>query len=131
MKFVGPQFDQEKREAFAAADLFVLPSYSEGAPMTVLEALGAGVPVLTTKASPCEYLVTQHCGWWPEISESSIAEALKSALKQPIGELREMGKRGRDLVSDKYTWDKIAEQTLMLYDWLLERGPQPDFIVKE
>ena len=54
--FTGPLFDQQKRDAFAAAELFILPSYSEGAPLVILESLGARVPVITTKASPWKEL---------------------------------------------------------------------------
>ena len=59
VRFVGPVYGEDRRDAFAAAEFFVLPSHSEGAPMAALEALGAGVPVLTTRGAPCEYL-TDH-----------------------------------------------------------------------
>lgn len=127
--FVGPQFDQDKRDAFAAADLFVLPSHSEGAPVAILEALGAGVPVLTTKASPWEELVTHQCGWWTDISVEAIKDALEDALRRSSTELKEMGQRGKKLVSEKYTWPQIAEQTLVLYEWLIHGGRAPDFVI--
>jgi glycosyltransferase involved in cell wall biosynthesis len=131
VQFVGPLFDQNKRDAFAAADLFVLPSHSEGAPMAILEALGAAVPVLTTKASPWEELITHNCGWWTEISAESIADALQHALCQPRAALREMGQRGKQLVCERYTWRRIAEQTLALYSWLIDGGSKPDFVITE
>lgn len=131
VQFVGPQFGQDKRDAFGAADLFVLPSHSEGAPVTILEALGAGVPVLTTKSSPWEDLLTHDCGWWTDISVEGIAGALQDALRRPQCRLGEMGLRGKQLVSEKYTWPQIAGQTLALYDWLLSRGTKPTFIVGE
>jgi len=131
VQFVGPLFGQAKRDAFAAADLFVLPSHSEGAPVVILEALGAGVPVLTTNASPWEELVTYRCGWWTDISAEAISDALEDALRRSKAELREMGQRGRRLVSEKYTWSQIAEQTLVLYEWLLHGCRVPDFVITE
>lgn len=129
VQFVGPVFEDLKRSAFAAADLFVLTSHSEGAPMTILEALGAGVPVLTTRASPWQELSTYDCGWWVDTSVESIVDALQDALGLPQTALRAMGQRGKALVKQRYTWSQIAQQTLLLYDWLLGRGEQPGFVV--
>jgi len=127
--FAGPIFGQEKRDAFAAADIFVLPSHSEGAPLVILEALGAGVPVLTTKASPWRQLVTRDCGWWTETSADAIEAALRDALSRPSRELVEMGRRGRELVRGEYTWTKMADRTIELYEWLLGQRSQPSFVV--
>lgn len=131
VQFIGPQFDQEKRDAFAAADVFVLPSLSEGAPVAILEALGASIPVLTTKASPWEDLHTYNCGWWTDLSSEAIGYALDEILQQSTASLKAMGLRGRKLVSDKYSWSQIAEQTLSLYDWLLGSINQPIFVQME
>ena len=46
----GPQFGDRKAASFARADAFVLPSFSEGMPIAVLEAWSYGLPVLMTEA---------------------------------------------------------------------------------
>ncbi len=129
VRFVGPLIDQDKRDAFAAAELFVLTSYSEGAPVVIPEALAAGVPVLATQASPWPELVSHGCGWWPSISQQGICEALLDALGSSPDRLRAMGQQGRALIKAEYTWSRMAPRTLLLYDWLLGRGPKPDFVV--
>jgi len=131
VQFVGPKFDLDKRDAFSAADVFVLPSHSEGAPIAILEALGSGCPVLTTKASPWEDIVIHDCGWWTDISVEAIANALQDVLQQPKTVLWAKGQRGKQLVSRKYTWLGIAEQTLALYEWLIDGSEQPDLVVME
>lgn len=128
VKFIGPVFGPDKRNAYAAADLFVLPTHSEGAPMVVLEALGASVPVLTTKGTPWQDLVTCGGGWWTAISVEGITAALREALAASPDRLRAMGARGQWLIADQYRWSKIAEMTLELYRWLLGRGPRPEFV---
>ncbi|MCK5509075.1 MAG: glycosyltransferase [Desulfobacterales bacterium] len=127
VKFVDPVFNQLKRDAFSAADLFVLPSYSEGAPMVILDSLAAGVPVITTKASPWEDLSTYGCGWWVDISVNEICEALKCAVNLPREHLEEIGRRGKKLVASKYAWSSLAQMTIDLYSWLLGRGKVPEF----
>lgn len=129
VQFVGPLYDQDKRDTFAAAEVLVLPSHSEGAPVVILEALGAGVPVLTTKASPWEELVTHQCGWWTEIAQDAIADALRDALQQSPATLRAMGARGKVLIRTRYTWLSIAQMTTELYTWLLGRANRPSFVI--
>ena len=126
--FTGLLVDQIKRDAYAAADLFVLPTLREAAPVVVLEALGAGVPVLTTKGAPWENLVTHRCGWWTDIDSGAIADVLKKAMACSPAELRQMGGRGRDLVGARYTWQQSALQTISLYRWLIGQGERPDFV---
>ena len=126
--FPGPLFGDAKRAAFAACELFVLPSYSEGSPMVILEALGAALPVIATSASPWPQLPARGCGWWTEISRTAIAMALEEALRKSPADLARMGRRGRDLVRTEYSWTVIGQKTLDLYAWLLGDGRQPDFV---
>lgn len=127
--FTGMLINQAKRDAFAAADLFVLPTKREAAPIVVLEALGAGIPVLTTKGAPWADLVSHNCGWWVDVAAGAIAEALHQTLNQSTERLLLMGQRGKELVASKYTWAKSAQMTIELYKWLLGRRERPDFVV--
>ena len=129
--FVGPLHGSEKIDAFSSADLFVLPTHSENFGIVIAEALGAGVPVITTKGAPWEDLQTYKCGWWVDVGVDAIREALLEATQRPKNELVVMGQRGRMLVSEKYTWPKVAEQSVQLYHWLLKRGPRPDFVIMD
>ena len=128
IKIIGTLFDEAKNDAFAAAELFILPSYSEGSPMVVLDSLAAGVPVITTKASSWSDLNEFQCGWWTDINTSSIAIALKEAVSMPMEELKQMGEEGKKLIALKYTWPKLAQKTIRLYDWLLGKDGKPDFV---
>jgi glycosyltransferase involved in cell wall biosynthesis len=131
VRFMGPLYGQEKRDAMAACELLVLPTHSEGSPMIVLDALGAGVPVLTTQGTPWEDLLRYECGWWVAISTAALGEALLDIAGRSKDELRAMGARGKDLVRSRYSWGASARQTLMLYEWLLGRADAPDFVAME
>lgn len=127
--FTGPLFDQEKRDAFAASDAFVLPSYSEGAPMVVLDALATGVPVITTQGTPWQDLIIWRCGWWVEPSTNGIMQALQEMLKLSRDQLRLMGLDGQNLVKSQYLWKMQGLKALALYAWLLGTNGKPDFVI--
>lgn len=131
IRFVGPLFGPDKRDAFAAADLFVLPTYSENFGIVVAEALGAGVPVLTTRGAPWEALETYRCGWWVDVNAAAIQDALVSAIQCSREELRLLGQHGKVLVAEKYTWSEAARKSLSLYKWLIGHGERPNFIITD
>ncbi len=128
VRFLGPIFGQGRRDALAAADLFVLPTYSEGAPLVVLECLGAGVPAVVTRGAAWADLETYGCGWWVETSTEGIRSGLESAMNLPPEKLRAMGLAGRSLVADRYNWRTLAEQTVALYRWLVTKTGKPEFV---
>ena len=129
VEVAGPLFGEAKEAAYRQADLFVLPSYSENFGIVVAEALGYGVPVLTTTGCPWQELQTEGCGWWVEPTPAAIEVGLNQALSTKNEELFEMGRRGRQLVEDKYQWPGIADRMQEFYEWILNGGPQPTFVV--
>jgi glycosyltransferase involved in cell wall biosynthesis len=124
-EFLGPVGDERKWEVFGQADLFVLPTKSENFGIAIAEALAAGVPVITTKAAPWQELESHRCGWWVDVGVEPLAAALREATAASPDVLREMGLRGRELVRERYSWPKIAEDMKAVYEWVLGRGPRP------
>jgi glycosyltransferase involved in cell wall biosynthesis len=122
VSFVGPIESDMKESAFLDADLFVLPTHSESFGMVVAEALAHGLPVLTTTAAPWLMLREKSCGWWVEPTVDGIVEGLREATRLDRGTLRAMGARGRALVGTEFTWKHVAEQTLFIYEELLNKG---------
>lgn len=123
--FVGPLFGEAKLDAFAASEVFVLPSHCEGSPMIVLEAMAAGLPILCTQAASWQELETHGCGWWPEIDEGAVRDALEEVLSKTTGELKTMGERAHALVARDYTWKATAQRTAVLYAWLAGQKKDP------
>jgi len=126
--FLSPLYGNEKRDAFAASDVFVLPSHGEGAPMAVLDALGAGVPVLTTQRTPWEDLCRHRCGWWVPDEAGAIGEALVDISLRSREELVSWGLRGKELVSVSYSWESSADKCHHLYNWLLGLAERPQCV---
>lgn len=126
--FVGPLFGEAKAAALTHAAAFVLPSLSEGLPMAVLEAWAYGKPVLMTPECHLPEGFQAGAALRIETDPASIAQGLQRLFKMSSAELTEMGNRGRDLVAQRFSWDKVAAQMRAVYDWLLNRGPRPDCV---
>ena len=122
--FTGPLNDDAKWDAYDRADLFVLPTYSENFGIVVAEALWARVPVVTTKGTPWSELEEYKCGKWIDLpAEGSnpstweaLDEALVSVMAMSDAERGEMGKRGKKLVEEKYTWDAVCKAMVRGYE---------------
>ncbi len=123
-EFVGFVDGARKQACFDAADIFILPTYSENFGIAIAEALANELPVITTTGAPWQDLVTHRCGWWVEPGVNGVSGALIVALKCEPEELREMGQRGRQLVIDKFSWDKIGADALEVSEWLLDASRQ-------
>lgn len=125
-EFPGSVEDEEKWSLYRSADLFVLPTYSENFGLVIAEALGCGVPVVTTQGAPWSELESHHCGWWHPIGQKNLEAALKEALLCPPRTLKAMGGRGRKLVQKRYGWDLVVAQLEQLYLWVLGRRGRPE-----
>ncbi len=119
--FTGPVYGEEKRRLLGAADVFVLPSYSENFGIAVLEAMAAGVPVV----------VTPEVGLSREVEEAGaglvlsgdpgiLGPGINSLLADP-GRLRRMGERGRELAAGRFAWDGIGREMEQVYKQVIEQ----------
>jgi len=123
--FLGPQFGSDKSKCYRTCDAFILPSLSEGLPMTVLEAWAYAKPVLMTPECnlPEGFAADAALRVGPDPEE--IADSLKSIIEMSDNDRRAMGARGRNLVATKFSWPRVGEQMRAVYDWVLGGGAPP------
>lgn len=109
-------------ELLASSDLFVLPSIFEGLPLSVLEAMSAGLPVVGTQVCGTrEVVVEGKTGRLVAPEESgALAEAIIEVLRDPAKATR-WGAAGRQLVHNKFNSTRMARETSDIYQELLER----------
>lgn len=118
VQFPGPLFEAAKHAAFAHADAFILPSYSEGLPVSVLEAWSYKLPVFMTDACNLPIGFEAHAAKRITTDPDDIAAVLAEALRPGSeAEMAKMGSAGYQLVVDTFSWRSIAEQLIELYRW--------------
>jgi len=123
--FLGPQFGAEKNECYRTCDAFILPSLSEGLPMTVLEAWAYAKPVLMTPECNLPEGFSADAALRIGPSPGEIADGLRSITEMSDDDRRAMGARGRDLVAAKFSWPRVGEQMRAVYNWVLGGGAPP------
>lgn len=128
VEFPGAVYGAAKSQLYGAADLFVLPTHSENFGMVVAEALAHGCPAVVSTGAPWAGLQTQRCGWWVDLDQQSLAEVLSSAMALPQASRAAMGQRGRQWMQRDFSWESVSAQMADAYQWLLGRGPRPDFV---
>jgi glycosyltransferase involved in cell wall biosynthesis len=103
----------------AAASLFVLPSVREPYPMTVLEAMSVGLPVVVSDDCGLAPLVDRaRCGAVVDHEVSALAAAVEAIVSAP-SLARGMGDRGRDAVRAELGMHAIGDRLLSRYTDLL------------
>jgi glycosyltransferase involved in cell wall biosynthesis len=118
VKFRGVITGKEKIKELKSAHVFVLPSLSEGQPITVLEAWAAGLPVVVTRVGDNPRMVRNGInGWLVEPGGvEGLADALVKAMKVSKKKLEEMGMEGYELVKEKFSWERAAEGVGEVYE---------------
>lgn len=91
------------RPAIAESSVYVLPSYREGTPRTVLEAMAMGRAIITTDAPGCrETVIPGENGFLVEVkSVSSLVNAMQEFINNPAL-IEQMGQRSREIALHKY-----------------------------
>jgi glycosyltransferase involved in cell wall biosynthesis len=105
--------------SFAAADVFLLPSLFEGTPLTLIQAMMSGLPIVTTATCGMKDVVADECTGLlvPIRSHESLVHALERLRVD--GALRErLGRAARSHAITSYSWDRSAEPVLRAYEGL-------------
>jgi len=116
----------EKAAALTHANAFILPSHSEGLPMSVLEAWAFGLPVFMTRACNLPEGFVAGAAREITIEPGALPDQLAEGLADPA--LSKLGERGRCLVETRFTWADIARRQRELYFWLVGGGAVPEFL---
>jgi glycosyltransferase involved in cell wall biosynthesis len=128
--WVGHVSGERARQVWGAADAFVLPSYSEGFSMAILEALATRLPALITTSCHFPELADADGGIVVEPTAEEVLRGLRDLLERSPDERAELGANGRALVEHRYTWDQQAQRLAEVYRWIDAGGSAPESVVE-
>lgn len=114
---------EDMPEVFAKTHIICLPTtYGEGIPKVLIEAAACGRPIVTTDAPGCREIVRDRVNGFLVPARNAVA--LAAALRKLINdrELREeMGAKGRQIVMEEFSEEKVVAETMAVYRELLAR----------
>lgn len=120
--FTGMLLGADKLSAFRAADLFVLPSYSENFGLSVVEALACEVPVvISNKVNIWREVEEAQAGLVVDCEAGALGSALVALLGDPVRR-KAMGRRGRRLVEARFTWQAVGPRMTQVYREIVADG---------
>lgn len=110
--YLGPKFGDEKNELLRCSSWFILPSFREGMPMAVLEALSYGTPVMITNECNLDEVITRKAGYLISNDKKSLLESFQFIFGLSEYEYFEYQQNTTDLVKESFDWDVIIERLL-------------------
>lgn len=116
VRFLGPVFGSDKTRLWLESDVFVFPSYSEGLPYALLEAMAAGcVPVTTPVAAIPDVIRDGVHGLLVAPKDVCALALALAALDDDRARLERMARAARDRVLECYTIDRLAGDFRAVY----------------
>jgi len=113
-------FTSEIKKVISRSDVYCLPSYREGNPKSIIEAMAIGRPILTTEAPGCEDTVEEGVNGFkvPVGNVMALSEKLQILIEDEPLRIQ-MGKQSREIFEKNYTLEKVIKQTFEVYAQVL------------
>jgi len=121
--FIGKADKANLRWYYSNARLFLLPSYYEGLPLSLLEAMSCGAPVVATEVGGTREVVRQgENGYLVRPGDpQALAEAMIRLISNPrLG--KEFGRNGRRRIVESFNWERVRERLIACYLAAIDRG---------
>jgi len=115
IRVLRPVYDQRKYDLLSVASLFITLSKNEGLPITVLEAMACGVPVVITAQANIPEVGLYGAGRIVPNEPGAVATALEALLEDPA-DLQRMSERARRLVAERFSRTVVLPELVALYE---------------
>jgi glycosyltransferase involved in cell wall biosynthesis len=118
-QLLGPVYGNKKFDLLTTADLFVLPSYSEGLPLAIIEAMSAGLPIISTPVGGIPDVIRDGYNGFlvPPGDIKALVSKIEILARDP-GMRENMGIRSREIAECELDVNHVVKQLVELYDSL-------------
>jgi len=119
----GPLSGVELDRAYRDADIFCLPSIEEGFPLSCLQAMAMGLPIVVTPETGMTDAIGDGRGGItvPARDPVRLSAALEEFIVEPDRRIM-MGRAARQIVEERYSWQKYGDRALQAYTHVLARS---------
>lgn len=113
IKYLGSMSDQEViKRTIRDFDVLVCPSYSEGMPNVILEAMASGLAVIATDVGAVRELVSENTGWLIDTGKDEIKKAMLEAMRCSKDELVRKKTNSKKHIQEHFLWENIILETI-------------------
>jgi len=110
----GSMPQDQLKKFLASSDLYIFPTYVEGAAQSVKEAMAAGLPVITTVNSGAPVTHMENGFLIPDDNAEALAAAIQQLSADPILR-KDMGLKAAETIRTGHTWERYAQEVTELY----------------
>ena len=121
VRFLGPLYDEDRRAALAAADVWALISHTENFGNAVLEAMAAGLPVIvSTAVNTSPEIRAANAGLVTSLEINEVASHISTLLASP-DRRRQLGSEAA-VFAEQYDWSQVAPRLVEMYRSVIDRS---------
>lgn len=109
-------FDEEKTHVLSQTKYFIQSSRFEGLPLSLLESLSYGIPIIVTKGCNMnDFLKEYNCGFSCDINSIALSKIILKAINLSKVEYESMQKNALQCINDCFSWGNIATKSIDVY----------------
>ena len=126
VRIMGALPQEELAKMYKASDLFILPSYGEGFPLSIQEAMATGLPIITSKQNKFDQTHESSLIAYIDVTEAAITSAIKKIQTDRTLQT-EMSQYSSKTARDNYSWGKNCAKLVDIY----RKKPQESLVREE
>lgn len=125
VRVIGPLPQEELALFYKASDAFILPSYGEGFPLSIQEAMATGLPVITSWQNNLDRTLDSPLISYIDVTEENIKSAIKD-IQDNSALQKEMSEYSSKIATEHYSWEKNSTKLASIYCQKMRRNTMKD-----